>query len=351
MTAQNDDLETITAEQALNLYIDDKKRDGAASSTIRSHRSRLSHFTEWFSEETDYDHLRELSGLDVRRFKLWRFDEKEDGSEFSVHTVATHLDTLRVYLRFCAGIDALDETIPPKVKSPNRPNGQRSNEITSDRAEAILEYLDRYHYASVEHALVHLLWHGMIRVGAARSLDVDDLDLEDGYAEFSHDPTEDTPLKNDEGSERTIHLRPRTAQILADYVSENRVKREDEYGRQPLFTVEGCSGRPHVNTLRNRVYALTRPCVYGDDCPHDRNERKCDAAQRVNDASKCPSSESTHAIRRGSISWALRNETPKPVVSDRADVSPEIIDRNYSTLTDREQADVRSSQLPDGLDE
>jgi hypothetical protein len=70
----------------------------------------------------------------------------------------------------------------------------------------------------------------------------------------------------------------------------------------------------------------------------------------MNDASKCPSSESSHAIRRGSISWALREETAKPVVSDRADVSPEIIDQNYSTLSDREKADVRASQLPDELE-
>ncbi|WP_254838052.1 tyrosine-type recombinase/integrase [Natronomonas marina] len=340
----NDELEQVEPQEALDLYIADKERDGAASATIRSHRSRLGHFVTWFNEETDYDSLAELSGLDVRKFKLWRFDDDN-----SIHTVATHLDTLRVFLRFCAGIDALDPEIPPKVKSPNRPNGQRSNEITSDRAEAMLDYLDRYHYASVEHALVHLLWHAMIRVGAARSLDVDDLDLEEGYAEFSHDPSEDTPLKNDEGSERTIHLRPQTCQILADYIEQNRVDATDEHGREPLFTVEGCEGRPHVNTLRNRVYAITRPCAHGQGCPHDRDPADCEAAQTMNDASKCPSSESSHAIRRGSISWALRNETPKPVVSDRADVSPEIIDRNYSTLTDREQADVRSSQLPDDL--
>lgn len=346
MSTENDDLERVEPQEALDLYLADKERDGAASSTIRSHRSRLGHFIEWMEDETDYTHLAELSGLDVRRWKLWRFDDDN-----SIHTVATHLDTLRVFLRFCAGIDALDEELPAKVKSPNRPNGQRSNEIDADCCKAILGHLDRYQYASIEHALVHLLWYGMIRVGAARSLDVDDLDLKEGYAEFSHDPDEDTPLKNDEGSERTIHLRPQTCQILADYIDENRVDATDEHGREPVFTVEGCSSRPHVNTLRNRIYAVTRPCKHGEGCPHDRDPDTCEAAQTMNDASKCPSSESTHAIRRGSISWALRNETPKPVVSDRADVSPEIIDRNYSTLTDREQADVRSSQLPDGLDE
>lgn len=168
-------------------------------------------------------------------------------------------------------------------------------------------------------------------------------DLEQSYTEFSHDPSEDTPLKNDEGSERTTHLRPRTCQILADYINENCVDAVDGHGREPLFTVAGCDGRPHVNPFRNRVCAVTRPCKHGQDCPYDRDPDECEATASMNEASKCPSSESTHAIRRGPISWALRNETPKPVVSDRADVSPEIIDRNYSTLTDREHADVRSS--------
>lgn len=348
-TQTDDELERIGAEQALNLYLEDKKRDGAASSTVRSHRSRLEHFTSWFQTETDYDSLADLSGIDIRRWKLWRFDEKEDGGEFSIHTVATHLDTLRVFLRWAANVDAVDEELAHKVKSPNRPNGQRSNEIPADRAIEILEYLDRYQYASVKHALIHLLWHGMIRIGAARSLDVSDVDLEDGYAVFTHSPAEGTPLKNDEKSERTIHLRPQTAQLLGDYIEQNRVEREDDYGRRPLFTVEGCSGRPHVNTLRSRVYAVTRPCMHGLDCPHDRDPETCEAAQRMETASKCPSSEGSHAIRRGSISWALRNETPKPIVSDRADVNPTIIEQNYSTLTEEEQADVRASQLPDGL--
>ncbi|UPV73205.1 site-specific integrase [Halorussus limi] len=349
MSTENDNLERITAEQALELYLQDREQDGAAPSTVASHRRRLRHFVRWFDEETDYNALAELNGMDIRRWKLWRFDEKANGDDFSQNTVKTHLDTLRVFVRWAEQVDAVADGLAEKVKSPNRTDGQRDNEIDDDRAKEILSHLDRYRYASLEHALFHTLWYGVIRIGAARSIDLADVDLEDGYITLSHSPAEQTPLKNGPDSERTISIRPKTCELLRDYIEENRVDATDEYGREPLFTVGGRGeGRPHVNTLRNRIYALTRPCERGD-CPHDRRPESCEAAQSRNDASKCPSSESSHAVRRGSITWHLRTETPKPVVSDRADVSPEVIDSNYNELSEREKADVRASQLPDDL--
>lgn len=337
------EFETIDAREVLQLYLDERERDGAAQSTIDSHRSRLQYFVDWF-ESTDYDELYELSGLDIRRFKEWRF------TDHSRDTVATQMDTLRVFIRFLSNIDVVHASLPEKVKSPNRKNGQRSNEIETERAKQILSYLDRYHYASVDHVIAHLLWYCMVRVGTLRSIDLNDVDLDHGYIDLSHDPDKGTPLKNKQKSERSIKIRVKTQEIIRDYIDENRVDSVDEYGREPLVTLKRGGARPHTKSLRNRTYGLTRPCFHGVECPHGYDESDCTAAQNINKGHECPSAESTHAFRRGSISWHLRCETPKQVVSDRADVSTSVIDSNYSTLSEREKADVRASELSDELE-
>jgi len=339
-TAMND----IEPDTALALYLDDKSK-AAAESTITSHGDRLGHFVDWFAEETDYTHLNELDGLDIRQWRVWRFDD-----EHSDAYIKAVQDSLRVFLRFCRDIEAVDSQLPEKVKSPAG-GQQRDNEIPADRAVRILEHPDRYQYASAYHALFHTLWYCLLRVGGARAIDLRDIDWEEDRIEIVHCPHEDTTLKNGKDSERTIAIRPATREILRDYVEHHRNEVVDDYGREPLFVAPEGDGRPHQNTLRNYIYGLTRPCVTGRDCPHERTEDDCRATRRKNWACECPSSESTHAIRRGSISWHLRKETPKQTVSDRADVEPDVLDEHYSTLTEGEKAEVRRSDLPDELGE
>lgn len=331
----------LKPETALQLYLDDKGKT-AADSTIQSHSDRLSHFVEWFNAETDYSHLHELDGMDLRLWRVWRFDDAH--ADMYIKAVQ---DSVRVFLRFCRDVEAVDAQLPEKVKSPE--GGQRRTaEIEADRAQNILEYLDRYRYASVQHALFHTLWYGLLRVGGARAISLGDISWENDRVEICHRPEEGTTLKNAYDSEREIAIRPATREILKDYVEQNRNEVTDEHGRKPLFVAPEGSGRPHQNTLRNYVYALTRPCLH-TECPHDRDEDECDATRRKNWACRCPSSESSHAIRRGSISWHLREETGKSVVSDRADVEPDTLDAHYNTLSEGEKAEVRRSELPGEL--
>jgi len=335
----------LDASEALELYLDDKRKT-AAESTIRSHSDRLSHFVDWFESETDYTHLHELDGLDLRKWRVWRFDQHEHSDAY----IKAVQDSLRVFLRFCRDVEAVDSQLPEKVKSPEG-GQQRSAEIPAERATEILEHLDRYQYASLNHTLVHLLWYGILRVGGAHSLDLDDLEFGDDTEDqlrLRHRPETETTLKNGYDSERKIAIRPGTRAIIEDYVDHQRIDVTDDHDREPLFTTS--EGRASRNTLRNRVYWLTRPCIMRE-CPHDKDPDTCDAARRKNWACQCPSTESTHAIRRGSISWHLREETGKQTVSDRADVSPETLERHYSTLSESEKAEVRRSKLPDGLRE
>lgn len=64
-------------------------------------------------------------------------------------------------------------------------------------------------------------------------------------------------------------------------------------------------------------------------------------------ASKCPSSRSPHALRRGSITHHLREGTPEKVVSDRMNVSSDILERHYDRRSEREKMESRREFLRD----
>jgi integrase len=236
----------IHPDDALDLYLDDRRKT-AAQSTIDSHEDRLSWFVTWFFEETEYDHLHELDGLDIRQWRVWRFDD--DHTDAYIESVQ---DLLRVVLRFCRDIEAVDAQLPEKVNSPDG-GFQRSAEIPASRARTILGSLDEY--ASLPHALVRVLWYCLLRVGGACALDLDDLDRQNGQPLLRHRPDEGTPSKSGAASERNIALRPKTVTVFDDYVDNNRVDVTDEHGRRPLFVMPRRSKRAHRNGLRQTVYA------------------------------------------------------------------------------------------------
>lgn len=62
-------------------------------------------------------------------------------------------------------------------------------------------------------------------------------------------------------------------------------------------------------------------------------------------ASKGASSVSPHSIRRESITHRLNNDMPDKVVSDRVNVSPEVIDQHYDRRTVREKMEQRRDYL------
>lgn len=70
----------------------------------------------------------------------------------------------------------------------------------------------------------------------------------------------------------------------------------------------------------------------------------CEARPR-NHSSKCPDSLNPHAIRRGSITHSLNNDMPDKVVSDRANVSPEVIEQYYDRRSEREKMEQRRDYL------
>lgn len=62
-------------------------------------------------------------------------------------------------------------------------------------------------------------------------------------------------------------------------------------------------------------------------------------------ASKCPDSVAPHAIRRGAITHYLAEDTPAKVVSDRMNVSQDVIDEHYDHRSEREKMEQRREFL------
>lgn len=339
-----DDLQPMTPREAHDMYL--KARD-IADTTRRAHSRRIRRLVRWCEGEGDIDNINELSGRDVHVFKIEEFAEKEDGTDYSKETIRSTMDTTRVFLRWCESIDAVSQGLSEKVQSPS-PENTRDETVDRTLAANILGYLATYEYASFRHCYVQLLWHAGLRLGGVHALDLKDVHLDDLYLEIRHRPDEGTTLKNGEDGERLVNISQKTALIIEDYIENSRRDIRDDHGRQPLITSR--YGRRSKTNLRDNVYKLSRPCVYANECPHDREVSECEAAGSSDTPSRCPSTVYPHAFRRGSITFHLREDTPKHLVSDRMDVNHDTLDKHYDTRSDEERMRQRRDYLPFGDD-
>lgn len=332
------ELEPIHPSSALELYLTDKENE-SAQATLYSHNSRLGHFTRW-CEENDIENLNVLTGRKLQEYRIWRRNE----GNLKPVSEKTQMDTLRVFVRWLESIDAVERDLSTKVLSPSiSPNQNTSEEILkADRADSILGHLAKYEYATIAHVTLALMWHTMARIGGVHALDVSDYHPQNQYLEIRHRPDTETPLKNKEDGERLVAISDEISALLDDWLETQRPEVQDDFGREPLLA--SYDGRTHTTTLRSYVYRWSQPCRYTNECPHDRTVDNCEARHRDH-LPKCPSVVNPHAIRRGSITNALNNDVPEKVVSDRANVSPKVIDQHYDSRTDREKMEQRRGYL------
>jgi integrase len=280
--------------------------------------------------------LNRLNGRDILRYKNWRSDG------INTVTLKTQLSELREFLRFCVSIDAVEESVPEKVTVPSLDDGENVREtlMRPDEATTILQFLEQYHYASLNHVLLLLLWQTGARMAGIHSIDVDDIDAEEGMIEIRHRPNRGTRLKNESGGERIVAVPTATIAVVEDYIDVNRPPVTDEYGREPLITT--AHGRIHNGTLRSTVYKTTRPCqIAGNGCPGNEDPETCEAALTTSSASKCPYNYSPHAIRKGSITWSLKNDVPAEKVGARMNVSTKALEKHYDMQTKEESMEAR----------
>ncbi len=328
MPTDRDELEPIDPRTAQQLYLDHKATE-CTESTVRNHKYHTNYLVEW-CEANGVDNLNDLTGRDLQQIRLWR---KEVG-DINLLTLNNHMSTLRVFLKWAASIEAVPENLYDKVMVPRvSPEDEQADEtLDSESAQAILDHLSTFHYASLEHVLLALLWETGMRIGAARSLDVGDVDVDGERVELVHRPSEGTTLKNGSGGERPIAISPDLAGVLDDYVGSVRHDVTDEYGREPLFTSE--QGRLSRSTLRRVVYKVTAPCFRNEPC-----------AECADGESKCGEAVSPHAIRRGSITHYLANDVPVEIVSDRMNVSRKVLDEHYDQRSEEVKLEQRRGYL------
>jgi site-specific recombinase XerD len=249
-------LEPIGPETALEMYLTDRENQ-VAQATLYSHRSRLSHFVRWCTEN-EIENLNQLTGRMLHQYRLWRRDE----GNISVVTEKTQMDTLRVFIRWLESIDAVESDLHTKVLSPTLSSGDnvRTEMLETERAEQILSYFGKYEYASRPHIVISLMWHTMMRVGAIHSLDLEDYNSDGQYLEVVHRPETGTPIKNAEDGERHVALSESICDLLDGWIGDRRPTVTDETGRKPLLSTS--HGRAHITTLRGDCYRSTRPCMY-----------------------------------------------------------------------------------------
>ena len=331
MTHNRDELDPILPSTARDLYLEHKKTH-CTEATVRAHYYRTRYIVDW-CDENDVENLNDLTGRDLHEFRLWHMENRD----INQLTLRQHLCTLRVFLKWAASIEAVPAELYDKVMIPEigRSERQRDEMLEAEAAKEILEYLSRYHYASRNHVIIALLWETGIRIGAAVSIDLEDVNLDDGYIELIHRPDEGTTLKNGKSGERPIAITDGLSELLEEYIENNRLDSVDEYDRNPLITSK--FGRLTRGSYRRTVYKTTAPCFRGEPCPG------C-----IDNADKaCPEAVNPHAIRRGSITHYLTKDVPVEVVSDRMNVSRDVLDQHY----DRRSEEVKLEQRRGYVDE
>lgn len=329
-------MESMSPHKAVNEYLADKRPE-VTDSTYANHKHRLKMFLQW-CEENGIEDTSNLRGRHLHEFKKWRAEDLKP------ITLKNQLGTVRLFLQFCERLEVAPMGINQRLALPDiGPEDEvRETILTKEEAERILDYCERFEYATLRHALFYLLWHTGTRSSSAHALDIDDYYPREGWLDVRHRPETETPLKNKSRGERQVNLNEGVCEVLDDYIEANHPHVEDDHGRMPLLGTQ--HGRAHRTTLMQNIYTLTRPCHYANECPHGRSLDECEAT--TNDqASKCPSSVSPHAIRRGSITAHRNANVPKDVASDRMDVSGEVLDKHYDMASPDEKRKRRSEYL------
>lgn len=321
---------SLSPEEAKTTYEESRQTD-LRESTLKTHHYRLKHFVRWCGLN-DIEDVSTLTRPQVDQYANWR---REDG-ELTKASMKGQMDTLRVFLKFLERVGAVEpdlhEAVPSVTMSPSEERNDRI--VPAEEARNILETLDRYHYASVKHIWFLLAWRTSARISSLRALDVGDYDPEEQYIYYRE--RDGTQLKNGTQGERPVALSEETCAVLNDYLSQNRTEVSDQYGRDPF--VSSAHGRVHRNTMRRWSYQLTCPSFRGESS-------ECECQQNSNEAYQCDQSVSPHGIRRGSITHFLREGLPEKVVSDRANVSEDVINKHYDSRSEFEKMNQRRDFL------
>lgn len=330
----------VSPRQARRKFLKARKGN-VKQSSFRTYKYPTKNFVEFCEEEC----IEAIGDVDGYVIESWKQTRKQD--DIAQITLHNNTKTLRVFIRWCETSELIEHGTADRMEIPQVTKEQ---EVSDDKlplevAEQTLQYLNTYEYASRKHALFKTLWQAGCRISGAIALDVDDIDFGSDVTiiKFRNRPNTGTPLKNKNGGERNVTIKEDLAGVLKDYIEGKRPDVTDEYDRVPLF----CTQNQRIE--RQRAYkdftALTRPCHVSDTCPHSRDIDCCEAAGYKKKAFECPSSKSLHPIRRGSITYHIEQGWPKEKLSERVDVSVEVLSKHYDARTKEKEREGREKYL------
>lgn len=313
---------SVHPRQARHEFLDSKK-GVVKDSTHRAYEFPTKSLVQ-FLEEQDVDSMLTVEGYHIEEWKIARKDEG-----IRPATLKSNVKQAKTFLIWCERASYLRQGVGKDIPIPDIPDDDEASheKITAEEAGAVLDYLESFEYASRIHASFLLLWETGCRVSGLLTLDVDDFDPDDRVLEFKNRRSTGTPLKNGNKSERNVTITEKLSRLLTDWIEVRRPDFTDEFGREPLFCTD------YRRVQRQRVYknitGYTRPCVYAGTCPIGREKETCEWGYKKS-AYGCPSSVSTHPVRRGSITHHLNVGWPKAKVSERCDVSIKTLDKHYN---------------------
>jgi len=316
----------MSPQEAVQEYL--KDRTDLSQSSHNNHQYRTGQFLDWCEEE-NITNMNTITGNNLHEYKQWR------ATGIKNLTLKNHLITIRQLIEFCEDIDVVATDVSQSMRMPSLDYNEdvRDTLLSPEEAEAIDDYFTKFEYGTVKHVIFQLFWHTAMRSGSLYALDVDDFKRDadnEPYLDIIHRASSGSGLKNKSRGERQIQLSEKAAEVVEAWIGVHHPTVEDDTGRLPLIGTT--NGRAHRTTIQKHIYALTRPCYYTQECPHDRDIDDCEATT-AQAASKCPSSVSPHALRKGSITYHRNNGWPVQNLSYRADVSPRILEKHYDKGT------------------
>jgi len=189
---------SVTIREASEAYLNERETE-LSDSSLQNHRYQIKQFRKW-CKDNSIATIDNLEAIDISRFR------RDRSQDINNNTLYNQLSVLRLFLAFCARMQWCDEHLSESIVLPRRNGQARHTAIDADRVESILNQLEEYRYASVDHVILALLWTTGVRIGALRSLDIDDVHIDERWIDVRHRPDTETPLKNNTYGHKYLNI-------------------------------------------------------------------------------------------------------------------------------------------------
>lgn len=181
VTADNgrEDPPDWSPQHAVDRYLRRRGAD-ATDASIKGWRYRLRHFVR-FCQSIGVEQIGQLRPLDMDDY----YDHR--ATDVKPVTLEGEMWTLHQFIAYLEDISAVRDGLSDAIRIPDVPESERSSDmkLDTDAALALLEYYrSGDDFGTRGHAILELLWMVGARQGGLRSLDLQDVHLDDAYVEF-----------------------------------------------------------------------------------------------------------------------------------------------------------------------